>query len=80
VSEPTRTQIYYYVDNEPYAYRTRWAIPRVGDEVRFHGICYKVLLVVWIEDEKCDSENHIAIELGKIATTKKPERSKSKGR
>lgn len=56
------TQIYYYVNGERYAYRARPCIPRVGDEVRLNNICYKVVLVVWIEDQK-RGEDHVAIEL-----------------
>lgn len=66
-----KTQIFYYIDNVRYASRTRELIPRRGDEVRLNGICYKVALVVWIEDQKPDYNNHVAIELKKSATTKK---------
>ena len=43
--------ISYYLDNELAAVRYRGAVPRIGDEVRIKGICYPVILVVWIEDE-----------------------------
>lgn len=55
-------QIYYYVNNERFAYRNRPCIPRVGDEVRLNNTCYKVALVVWIEDQK-RGEEHVAIQL-----------------
>lgn len=61
--DAAKTQIYYYVNGGRFAYRRRFVIPRVGDEVRLNGVCYKVGLVVWIEDQKPDYDNHVAIEL-----------------
>jgi hypothetical protein len=43
--------ITYIFNGEPYAGRTSEFIPRKGDEVRFRGVVYSVLRVVWIEDE-----------------------------
>jgi hypothetical protein len=57
------TEIYYYVNRGRYASRTRLQIPRIGDEVRLKGVCYKVVLVVWVEDQNPDYNNHVAIEL-----------------
>lgn len=67
----TGTQIYYYVNGERYAYRTRHQIPRVGDEVRLNSVCYKVSLVVWVEDQKPDYHNHVAINLDEPPSPKK---------
>lgn len=41
----------YYLDNRLVATRYRGPVPCVGDEVRVSGVCYPVILVVWIEDE-----------------------------
>jgi hypothetical protein len=35
-------------------------VPRLGDLVRFNGVCYIVKLVVWIEDDELE---HVAIEI-----------------
>lgn len=55
-------QIYYYLNNERYAYRANQrVVPRKGDEIRFNGKIYHVVLVVWIEDQGKD--NHVAISI-----------------
>jgi hypothetical protein len=75
-----KENIYYYLNNERYAFRSRYHVPRAGDEVRLSGTCYKVMLVVWVEDQKKPYDHHVAIALEppkKSAAKKK--RSTKKG-
>jgi hypothetical protein len=44
--------IWFYLDGEAFAARFSAHVPQVGDEVRFNGKIYKVVLRVWIYDEK----------------------------
>ena len=53
--------IKYYLDGVEFAARKRDAVPRANDLVRFLGAGYRVLTVVWVEDEKEGSVS-IAIE------------------
>lgn len=64
-------QIYYYVGGVRHAYRSRPAIPRVGDEVRLKTGLYRVNFVVWAEDHVHDYDNHVAIDLVAIDGAKK---------
>jgi len=74
MTDANGTQIYYYVNGERYAYRRRNQIPRIGDEVRLNNAIYKVALVVWIEDQKPDYNNHVAIELEQPISERKSKR------
>jgi len=53
--------IQYFIDKEEFAGRTRDIIPRIGDEIRFKNVIYKIKSVVWIEDETPEHV-HILIE------------------
>jgi hypothetical protein len=52
--------IRFFTEKEEYAQRTRDAIPRKGDFMRFNGMLFKITHVIWCEDEKPD-EVHIGI-------------------
>jgi hypothetical protein len=63
-TDEPRVEIYYYLNNERHAYRTRYHVPRAGDEVRLNTGVYRVYRVVWVDD---DTPYHVAIELEWIA-------------
>ena len=50
-----KVTIHFILDNEIWAQRTVYFVPRVGDEVRFNDRFFSVLKVVWPQDE----QNHI---------------------
>lgn len=56
--------INYYLKDKGFASRERRHVPRVGDEIRFQQIVYRVLRVVWIEDQEYPS---VAIDIIAVA-------------
>lgn len=62
-NENDKIEIRYYLKNEIFAARHSHCIPRIGDEVRFERICYKIIKVVWIED---GSFQMVAIDIKEI--------------
>lgn len=59
-----RIRLRYFIGSKLYTERLRLHIPRIGDEVRFDGVVYTILQLIWIEDLN-EANFHIALTIEK---------------
>ena len=58
MQEVKKVKVHFFVDDKCWAARFIYHVPRVGDEVRFHGDKYfTVKMLVWpMDEEECPHE------------------------
>ncbi len=66
-----KVRIHYVLKNKIYAQRVVSHVPSKGDEVRFKGITYKIILIVWCMDEENSANERVNIQIEKVKVSKK---------
>ena len=55
--------VQFHLEGERFRVINTMYVPRIGDEVRFSDVCYKVDLVVWCYDEQFGNKANIGLSL-----------------
>lgn len=76
MSESKQTaRIHFILDNQIWAQRTVYFVPRVGDEVRFDGRIFLVAHIVWPMDEENYPRSRVNIEITPVVLPRKKKKS-----